>query len=175
MSSTKVSKESQPSEVSRRNFMASAGAALALPVFVSEGLVIPQKKKLKLIAQVEASCSGFNEAAALANTTQLESLVADEAIFIDFDGKVRNREQIIAYSSEMGNKGLLNNVVMGEASVHIVSLDTAIMPVKMTATGLDVEGRSITGTYNLVHFFVKRNTIWQVVAIHMIKLSDRVA
>jgi ketosteroid isomerase-like protein len=182
--------------LSRRNFVSGASVALAAPLFIREAFSqtakesamkagfhmpitfseavaqqVPKRTLRRIESQVRLACSNVAQATATNNQEAINQVIADEMTFVDFDGRVRNKKEMLAYNSEMQSKGLYKNLKVEEQSVTIMATDTAVLTALISMEGKDVEGRDVSGKFRAIHIFADKQGVWQVVAVKMIKLS----
>jgi ketosteroid isomerase-like protein len=172
----KEEEQEQPG-LTRRKFMAAAsiaaGAAMTVPIFESEAMAkVSKKNRKRIMAQVEAACEGFDAATAANDVDTLSSILAEDAVYFDFDGTLKKKADIVSFNMAMQDRGLYRNIEMGEMSVTVVAPDTAVLLANITINGSsvrDVQGREITGRYRIFHVFVERPEGWRLVTVQMIR------
>jgi ketosteroid isomerase-like protein len=182
--------------LSRRNFISGASVALAVPFFVRDAVSqnakgtamksglnvpitisdavaqqVPRRTLRRIESQVRLACSNLQQATATNNLEAINQIIADEVTFVDFDGRARNKKEMLAYNAEMQNKGLYRNLKVDNQSVTVVAADTAVLTAQISMEGKDVEGRDVTGKFRAVHIFADKQGVWQVVTVKMIKIS----
>jgi ketosteroid isomerase-like protein len=123
---------------------------------------------------VAEACEGFDQATASQDVDTLSRILDDDAVFFDFDGRTRKKDDIIHYNQAMQRTGYFTEVQMGEMSVTVVAPDTAVLLANITIgtrgrSVKDVEGREITGDYRIFHVFVERPVGWRLVTVQMIR------
>jgi ketosteroid isomerase-like protein len=177
MSKSVEKKDEAESGVTRRKFIAAAsavaGAALTVPIYESEALAkVSKKNRKRIMAQVEAACAGFDAATAEQDIDALSKVLAEDAVYFDFDGTLKTKDEMVAFNMAMAGRGLYRNIEMGPMHVTVVSPDTAVLLANITINGSsvrDVQGREITGSYRIFHVFVERREGWKLVTVQMIR------
>ena len=161
--------------VAQQSGKASQTATATIPVFVSGAVTrkTSQSSIRRVRTQVALACGEVSRAMAAVNPNPevLGRLIAEDAVFLDFDGKVRNKKEMLAYNSEMSSKQLYQNLKVDSQNVTVVAEDTAILMVQMSARGQDSENRDISGQFRIAHIFADRGGTWQMIAVKMFKVA----
>jgi ketosteroid isomerase-like protein len=162
--------------VSRRKFVVGAGATLAIPIFFSEALAkLSKRKRKKIELAVEDACAEFDAATEVQDLDRMSRILADDATYLDFDGSVKNKQQILDFNSKMQDAGMYGLLERGAMSVHVIDADMAQLIAEIGVKGdrvNDVIGRNIAGSYRILHLFVKRGDSWKLLSGQVIRLSE---
>ena len=104
--------------------------------------------------------NGWSDAVVKRDGPALQRLYADEYLYTDSDGVVRNKTQDIA--DVTSGRAKIASFVLDDLKVHVYG-ETAVVTGRNTLKGT-FEGKDISGVYRFTDVFVKRAGRWQAVA-----------
>ena len=104
--------------------------------------------------------NGWMDAVVKRDGPALQRLYADEYVYTDSDGVVRNKAQDIADITS--GRVRIASFVLGDLKVQVHG-ETAVVTGRNTLKGT-FEGMDISGSYRFTDVFVKRVGRWQAVA-----------
>src|SRR5206468_473592 len=77
--------------------------------------------------QVETAARNFGEAWANSDVDAIRSMLADDYIHTDTDGKVLNKAAYLAYIQERKTKGMRNHIEFRDVAVRTYGKDVAVI------------------------------------------------
>ena len=104
--------------------------------------------------------NGWSNAVVKRDGPALQQLYADEYLYTDSDGVVRNKTQDIA--DVTSGRAKIASFLLDDLKVHVYG-ETAVVTGRNTLKGT-FEGKDISGSYRFTDVFVKRAGRWQAVA-----------
>lgn len=130
--------------------------AIALP------LVADVADQIKKLEQERA------QAVIKADTATLDGMTANDYSFIDWQGRVRNKQETLS-AIKSGDLKLTSND-FDDMDVHVYG-NTAVVTGKSTVKG-QTGGQDFSGTYRFLRVLVKESGRWKSVALQQTKIGQ---
>jgi ketosteroid isomerase-like protein len=148
-------------------------AAISLVSLLNAGLLHGQGappasiKKQSVEQELIGLETDWNDALISGNTEALSSMMTDDYMDTDPDGRVSTKSENL-YALRSGDLRF-TSIVNSEYKVHIYG-DAAVLNYRSSVKGR-FKGSSVGGKYRMTDMWVKRDGRWKCIAAHQSKLS----